>query len=440
MKEKLKNQWLVAALLLFIGLTTLLLLKQTGIIQPSEKFDEALIRTPIPPYPDPEGSEIAPTDESLEEESIIVQNESDVAEEESLKTEESAEVVAVTPLAKTETKTKATYQRDLTGTEFVPSAVSNPSIECAGGSTKDMITCYGGYLTTVVEKDSIEAAFIKLKEMYNDKDAFTVSNCHQLTHVIGRAATLVFPTVAEAYNYGDTFCWSGYYHGIMEAIIAEIGLEEVPKRLNDICSTIPGKDEYSFNYFNCVHGLGHGVMYVEAHDLFKALALCDSLTGNWERSSCYGGVFMENVIANEIDHVSKFLKDDDLLYPCNAVGENYKQQCYLMHTSHMLKINGYNFEHVFLECQQADPGYVTTCYQSIGRDASGFSSSDREVTAARCLLGPDYEAQSNCITGAVKDFISYFHSDVQAIEFCNNLPEEHVESCLKVGENYYKVF
>jgi hypothetical protein len=119
----------------------------------------------------------------------------------------------------------------------------------------------------------------------------------------------------------------------MEAIIVEMGIESVPKELNSICSNLPGRDTRSFNYYNCVHGLGHGLMYVEGHNLFKALELCDKLTDDWDSESCYGGVYMENVIANGKDHISKYLKEDDLLYPCNVVDEKYKQQCYLMQSS-----------------------------------------------------------------------------------------------------------
>lgn len=368
--------------------------------------DEALLRVPLPPVPDGTTR---------------------------------GEVVAniIDPASPT-----GKYERELPGIAYVDTAVDSLS-ECThsySDTHDDAYGCYVDYLTNTVQTKGIEDAFVAIKAAYNDGDQEVISLCHQLTHVVGRAATTLFPTVAESYNYGDTFCWSGYYHGIMEAIIYQMGIENVPKQLNAICMDLPGKDTYSFNYFNCVHGLGHGLMYVEGHDLFAALELCDTLDGSWENSSCYGGVYMENVIANEVDHVSKYLKEDDLLYPCNAVAEKYKQQCYLMQTSYMLKILSYDFAQVFEVCATADDAYVTTCYQSLGRDASGFSVSDAEKTKAICLLGPNESAQNNCATGAVKDIISYHHSDVQALHFCEILPERSTASCVDTVQSYYRSF
>jgi hypothetical protein len=368
--------------------------------------DEALLRVPLPPIPD-----------DVVTEGVVVDS-----------------VDSSTP----ETK----YQRELPGIVFVETSVRSLS-ECTEPYRDiydDAYGCYVDYLTNTVQTKGIEVAFVELKAAYNDGDQKVVSLCHQLTHVIGRAATTLFPTVAESYNYGDTFCWSGYYHGIMEAIISQMGIENVPKQLNDICMDLPGKATHSFNYFNCVHGLGHGLMYVEGHDLFKALKLCDVLDGSWEQSSCYGGVYMENVIANEVDHASEYLKEDDLLYPCNAVDKKYKYQCYLMQTSYALKMLEYDFAKVFQTCMQADVEYVTTCYQSLGRDASGFSVSDPERTRDICMLGPDNIAQSNCVTGAVKDFISYHHSDAQARNFCEILPKNLINSCMATAQKYYASF
>jgi hypothetical protein len=336
-----------------------------------------------------------------------------------------------------EVDSTATYQLELPGVLPVEIAVAAMS-ECL--DIVDPYGCYADYLTLTVQTEGIEKAFIDLKTAYNEGDQNVVSLCHQLSHVIGRAATTIFPTVAESYNYGDTFCWSGYYHGIMEAIIAQMGIDNVPKQLNEICSSLPGKDSYSFNYFNCVHGVGHGLMYVTNHELFDALEFCDDLEGAWEQSSCYGGVYMENVIANEVDHVSKYLKKDDLLYPCNAVDEQYKNQCYLMQTSYILKELNYDFAQVYNQCALADEGHVATCYQSLGRDASGMSASDPEQTKAVCLLGSDEIAQSNCVTGAVKDFISYHHSDVQALSFCQSLPTNLETNCVTTTQNYYQTF
>ena len=194
------------------------------------------------------------------------------------------------------------------------------------------------------------------------------------------------------------------------------------------------------NKYNCVHGIGHGAMYINGNELFVSLETCDKLQDGWERSSCWGGVFMENVIADNRNHFTKYLKPDDPLYPCNATKDEQKSTCYLMQTSYMLKLKGGDFTAVFALCDTVGETYINTCYQSLGRDASGWTISDQVRTKSYCLLGPDERAKLNCVIGAVKDFISYHHSDVEANSFCNSLDENLKNICLSTSEVYYRSF
>ncbi len=310
--------------------------------------------------------------------------------------------------------------------------------DCDGAA--DGFRCFVGFYRTLTRNRGVQAALADMKSRYNAGDAFIRSQCHQLIHVIGRTAMDIYPTVSAAYKNGDPFCWSGYYHGVMEGIVGAIGRTKLPSRLNGICADIPGKGSYSFDYYNCVHGLGHGIMAIENNELFKSLETCDYLAGSWEQSSCHGGAFMENIIADEINHVSKYLKADDPLYPCDAVGEKYKGACYLMQTSRMLAVLGQDFARVFEWCRKADEGYRATCFQSLGRDASGRTISDVERTKALCLLGRDVDEQSHCIVGAVKDFISYHHSDTEARALCAAVPDNLRSVCLSTAESYYTFF
>lgn len=299
--------------------------------------------------------------------------------------------------------------------------------------------CFEKRYQDLVVSNSIAAAFFDLKVRY-DESAQVRSLCHPLVHVIGRAAAKKYSDVGEAYRKGDHFCWSGYYHGVMEGILREAKPEDLPDVINNICKSIPGKEVYSFDYYNCVHGLGHGVMYVTQNELFEALILCDSLEGVWERESCYGGVFMENVITDFENHFTNYLKPEEPLYPCTEVPEKNKHQCYLMQTSYVLKTNGYNFVDAFEQCSTVEDEHKNTCYQSIGRDASGSTVSDTVRTKAYCMLGTDSRQLNNCVVGAVKDFVSYFHSDVQAKQLCEAFLPDIEEICLDTVAVYYQSF
>jgi hypothetical protein len=186
--------------------------------------------------------------------------------------------------------------------------------------------------------------------------------------------------------------------------------------------------------------MGHGVMFFNNYELFQALELCDNLKGAWEQSSCWSGVYMENVIADGFEHTTSYLKPDDPLYPCDAVSDKYKNTCYLMQTSYMLKVTGHDFKKVFELCGQAGEPYIDTCYQSLGRDASGQSLSNVDTTARICSLGKDGRQQVHCLIGAVKDFISYYHSDVQARQLCTVAPKELQKICTDTVDSYYATF
>lgn len=325
-----------------------------------------------------------------------------------------------------------------TSAEESASVTSSNEAVCKGNESESF-KCYEEYYKDLVITKGLSTAFSDIKIRENDNQ-FVKAKCHPLAHTIGRTALSIYPEINDAFAHGDPYCWSGYYHGILEEFVDTMGKTEVFSKIDTICSAVDGKESYSFNYYNCVHGLGHGVMSVTNQKLFGALLLCDNLSGSWEKSSCYSGVFMENVIIENKGGTTDYLRPSEPIYPCNAVGDNYKQVCYLMQTSYMLKVSGNNFKTVFDICAQVESPYQATCYQSLGRDASGQSSSNKSQTKATCLLGANFEQKSNCVIGAVKDFISYYHSDIQAKEFCSSLTSDLGDVCLSTTESYYKSF
>lgn len=309
---------------------------------------------------------------------------------------------------------------------------------CSGGP--ESMLCLEKNYQTITEQKGVAAAFAKLKAAYNT-DPNVQSDCHQIAHVIGRTEADKVNNVDAAYAQGDNFCWSGYYHGVMEAIVVKVGKNNLPKALPTICAQLAKEKPYSFEHYNCVHGLGHGIMDVNDSELFKSLGECDLLKDPWEQQSCYGGVFMENEM-DEVnpDHSTVYFKAGQPMYPCTAVADKYKGQCYLMQTSHALRVANEDFSQVFTECSNVDAQYVDTCYQSLGRDASGNSSSTVGPTVSNCMLGQSEDAKQNCIIGAVKDFISYYHSDKQANSLCEALPSDMQPTCQTTKTQYYATF
>ncbi len=309
---------------------------------------------------------------------------------------------------------------------------------CRDAVHAEDLLCYKEKYAAYTDVAGTDSAMKSLKEEYKT-NPYVASQCHQLAHEIGHRALEKYGTIMEAFKHGDSFCWSGYYHGVVEELVSNAGKGSVETSLDSFCAGVPGKERYSFDYFNCVHGLGHGMMAMTEDDLSESLRLCRKLTGEWEKESCYGGVFMENVMVDVRDHGQADLKPDDLLYPCDVVELPFKQQCYLMQTSYMLSKNGNDFKNVFDLCARADLGFATTCYQSAGRDASGSTLSNPEQAEAICELAPSREAYDNCVVGAVKDIISYHHGDAEARAFCARTKDTNAAAlCTEAADQYLK--
>jgi hypothetical protein len=328
-----------------------------------------------------------------------------------------------------------------TGTREVATAVA--PVDCSGDSASEY-ACYQRRYQALVRELGVEAAFAELKGEIA-RDDLASSNCHQLTHVIGRVAAEIYGDISGSYARGDSFCGSGYYHGVMETVVAKIGPEKVLEEANTLCADLRERQERSIYHYNCAHGLGHGFMGIQENELFESLETCDTLPDTWERNRCYGGVFMENVLVeDDPSHPSKYLKADRPLYPCDEVGTRYKDECYQRQTSEALKTQGNDFARVFDLCSTVEDGFRPSCYQGIGWDASVQSlkrsigdAAVNEATGTLCVLGEDHEAQFNCVVGAVEYFIRHYYSDAQARAFCESLGANLRSDCLREAEEYY---
>ncbi|MBS3158768.1 hypothetical protein J4206_05780 [Candidatus Woesearchaeota archaeon] len=318
----------------------------------------------------------------------------------------------------------------------------NPTPNCTQvGSRFD---CYARFFQDSVKYLGPENA-LKLIEGLDKNDSFVHGQCHQLVHVLGRASFDYYSDAIKAYSHGTPFCWSGYYHGILEQYLKRS--PEIKTAVKNICKSDEIR-QTGYLHYQCVHGLGHGLMYYFDNEIFPSLEHCDLLEDDWSRTSCYGGVFMENIIADELgnkDHTAKYLKTDDTIYPCNAVDYRYKERCYIMVTSHILKVNGYNFEDAFVKCANVEPSYGNEfkeiCFVSIGRDASGSTKSDPDRTLAKCAMAKILSlnattanlttiAEEQCIIGAAKDFVSNFAGAKEAAVMCKKLSGKLRQKCV----------
>jgi hypothetical protein len=320
--------------------------------------------------------------------------------------------------------------------------------DCSGALSSDY-ACYQERYQSLVRVFGVETAFDELKGEYG-KNGFVRSNCHQLTHVIGRAAVERYGDIPTTYGRGEGFCGSGYYHGVMQAVVARIGAERILEEADALCSEELGeRQKYSLYHRDCAHGLGHGFMGVLNNELFDSLHACDVLTDGWEREHCYTGVFRENVQAkDDPNHPSKYLKADQPLYPCTEVEDRYKNSCYRRQPMYALWTQDNDFAKVFDLCATVEDDFRPACHHGLGRSAF-FQSIEQQVTDVAqaestrilCMRGEEQEAQSNCIAGAVKTFIYYNRGDTARGEaFCGPFEAGLRAVCGRAAEEFYEDF
>jgi hypothetical protein len=245
---------------------------------------------------------------------------------------------------------------------------------------------------------------------------------HQYVHALGRSVYDELPNPPAAFASCDSRFESGCYHGVLQRYF-----EDNPNFTGGdvarLCSTTltPGSNQNL--RFQCLHGLGHGLTLFYNHNLLRPLRYCDFLSTEWERRSCYGGVFMENIVWAQRPANQQQLLDgesvipEDLHYPCNAVAEKYRSDCYFMQSSTILWLNGFDFGAGFAECDRAPGKYVDLCYRSMGRDIAGYTlhrpapSHDLCTQGARNYIG-------SCLAGVAQTLINLDGTTDGAFRFC----------------------
>jgi hypothetical protein len=185
-----------------------------------------------------------------------------------------------------------------------------------------------------------------------------------------------------------------------------------------MCAVLTGDTQ--FVRYQCVHGLGHGLMIYSGGDVRYSLAVCDGLSTLWDQQSCTGGVFMQSFLpampGMPKPPATSVRRQRDLMYPCDAVASRDKLYCYLQITSRILPRVNYDWRAASAWCRRAERSWIATCFQSLGRDVSGFTRADVTRIATLCRAAGRYA--NECLYGAVRDVVSNDAGGARAAKLC----------------------
>ncbi|HEX2149460.1 MAG TPA: CopD family protein, partial [Actinomycetota bacterium] len=297
--------------------------------------------------------------------------------------------------------------------------------ECAGLNVGQQ-NCYQTYFSEVMKREDPGAAVAEVLEL-SGNDQYVATQCHQITHDLGREAAGLYDTLGEALSFEASACWSGYYHGVVEQRMSEFDDAELLKLVPEFCED-PAKDQYSFVHYNCVHGVGHGIMLRFEADLFASIPYCEKYRDQWELSSCISGAIMQNVVSAQEGHTGATFREGDLVYPCNEIANQYKDECFGMQTSYILWQSNQDLAKGFEICDTVEADFADDCYQSMGRDISGNSLLDSAQVVSGCALG-GAALREHCIVGASLNAVFNDHPTKLGCLVCVVVVEHCIEGC-----------
>ncbi len=291
--------------------------------------------------------------------------------------------------------------------------------------------CYENLAKKLYAEFDYKEIMLALSETENIPSVF--SKCHELSHFIGRKAYKTTPNIKSLFEHASPACWGGFYHGVIEAYFdanPEDAKEKFAREIKDVCGK---KEDYSVPrlFDECIHGIGHGVMFVTDNNLNQSLAWCDELPDEKVRNVCYGGVFMENSSSStQTGSVgeSEYLKEKDPLFPCNSLDEHYLKTCYQYQGSYFAFLAKWDLEKNADLCMLVPEKYRPGCFTIIGSNQVGGSQNVNEMKNT-CDKMPD-AYKNDCVSGVVSGLTGrYINDPEKTLSFCSLVGYSFKQAC-----------
>ncbi len=277
-------------------------------------------------------------------------------------------------------------------------------------------------------------------------DSVVLRGGHQLAHALGRRSL--------ALNGGDPAViaecrpefGAGCFHGVVEAYLNASGGIDMAV-LERMCTSAGGRKGPGAVY-ECMHGLGHGVLGVLGLDYARALGYCDSLSRPRFDTSCQEGVFMEAIddaIADSSAHAHGtdahthhghmrpggpriHVVGGDPYSPCATMADDYAASCWIFQGFLILRDTKFDPAWALHVCDAAPEGRVPRCYQSIGHQLTGLLQRDDAWTLRQCGRGRP-ELATQCAAGATLALNAIDWTGARSARFCAAAPAEWKNAC-----------
>lgn len=310
--------------------------------------------------------------------------------------------------------------------------------------------CAEDILDAMVVVSGPEQAMEVLHEIMVSPLFAIASDGHLLSHVIGRATSRVLGSSGEYFLRCPHDFNDGCYHGFFEDTLTKV--EDPVQVAVSICEGMPSETTTRKQKSYCYHGAGHVFLMNESYDLDSALAHCTAMPSVW-RESCWGGVFMENAWASrDWDAKRKNFREEDPLYPCNAVDDHLKPSCYVEHYSYLMQAYTDSLDELVALCMDAGE-YVRNCIGGIANMlqnpprtailAAHFGVADlayMDQVIFLCNQFPD-EYQYTCPEFLLGSIINFDYPNMdRVVVFCEGINQRYRSQCFRNAGSYLQSF
>jgi len=263
---------------------------------------------------------------------------------------------------------------------------------------------------------------------------YTVRFCHPIAHELGHAAVLRYnQDFQKVISFPHETCAAGYLHGAVEEMLAHSKNPE--EDILKLCAPA--------NKGPCIHGIGHGIMFVTKQDIPAARALCNKFPTDSRRVTCSEGVFMQLFAPDEEDEKAKAnLPADKLaadpLYPCPEQPALFQSACYFYAPTFYLSSHDYaNHPEAFADalkwCLQAGGG-TTDCSRGVGSRTMKYNLDREDWAAQQCATGKDASQRKACAQGLVSYYTVNYTESGAAARLCGKITNKEIQGyCRSAG-------
>jgi hypothetical protein len=136
---------------------------------------------------------------------------------------------------------------------------------------------------------------------------------------------------------------------------------------------------------------------------------------------------MENFSVDQKLHLSRYLDNDDLFYPCNELTSEYKGDCYMYAPTYYLARNPDDYAGALRWCKSAELPHQETCISGVGSQMIKDNINSPLSVESVCMR--DTSDTAACVEGMVNTLINHYGALAPAMQLCDQLHPKNQDTC-----------